>query len=94
MTVEEFAAAELVILRLSQQESFNGIEDARLSTLNVYKEEEGLIRLKSPVINREDGSNFCRPIELWRKHPVVKKLIEYTHIQLNHAGTQIVMNNL
>ncbi|XP_024883586.1 uncharacterized protein LOC112462186 [Temnothorax curvispinosus] len=79
LTAKEFAAAELAVLKLSQQESFEGIEESRLSTLNVYEDESGLIRLKSPVVNREDRHDFRHPIILDPKHPLVKKLIECRH---------------
>ncbi|XP_071653126.1 uncharacterized protein [Temnothorax longispinosus] len=82
LTAKEFAAAELAVLKLSQQESFEGIEESRLSTLNVYEDESGLIRLKSPVVNREDTQDFRHPIILDPKHPLVKKLIECRHQQL------------
>ncbi|XP_077282626.1 uncharacterized protein LOC143908737 [Temnothorax americanus] len=94
LTAKEFAAAELAVLKLSQQESFEGIEESRLSTLNVYEDESGLIRLKSPVVNREDTQDFRHPIILDPKHPLVKKLIECRHQQLQHAGTQITMSDL
>ncbi|XP_011700215.1 PREDICTED: uncharacterized protein LOC105457307, partial [Wasmannia auropunctata] len=94
LTAKEFTTAELTVLRLSQQESFNGISDARFKTLNVYEDENKLLRLKSPVINREDTYDFRCPIVLDPKHLLIKKLIDYKHKQLNHAGIQIVMGNL
>lgn len=84
LIAKEVATAELAILKLSQQESFDDINDLRLNTLD--KDENGLLRLKSPVINREDEHDFRNPIVLDPKHPLVKRLIEYKHLQLNHAG--------
>jgi len=51
LSVKEFIAAELVVLNLSQHESFNGVNEPKLNTLNVYEDENGILRLKSPVIN-------------------------------------------
>jgi len=65
-----------------------------LNTLNTYEDENGILRLKSPVTNQEDTHDFCYPIILEPKHPLTKQLIECRHIQLNHAGIQIVMSNL
>ncbi|XP_011858839.1 PREDICTED: uncharacterized protein LOC105556364 [Vollenhovia emeryi] len=94
LNTKEFIDAELVILKLTQAESFDEVNEPRLSTLDTYREENGLLRLKSSVVNREDEHNFRHPIVLDPKHPLVKKLIEYRHKQLNHAGTQTVMNDL
>ncbi|XP_011858320.1 PREDICTED: uncharacterized protein LOC105555888 [Vollenhovia emeryi] len=94
LTAKEFATAEHMVLKLSQQESFDDVDEPRLNTLDVYKDDEGLLRLKSPIVNREDEHDFRYPIVLDQKHPLTKKLIEYKHQQLNHAGIQIVMSNL
>lgn len=58
LTVEEFAAAELIVLKLSQQESFDNVKEPRLNSLDVYKDDKGLLRLKSPITNREDKHDF------------------------------------
>jgi len=84
LTTKEFIDVELVVLKLSQGESF--IEnEPRFDTLDTFKDEYGLIRIKSPVINRDDEYNFRCPIVLDPKHPLTKMLIQYRHQQLNHA---------
>ncbi|RLU22169.1 hypothetical protein DMN91_006550 [Ooceraea biroi] len=94
LTTKEFIAAEIVVLRLSQQESFDATKEQRLNSMDIYKDENGLIRLKSPMANREDEYDFRHPIVLDPKHPLTKSLIEYTHQRLNHAGIHIVMSTL
>lgn len=94
LSTEEFITAERIVLRLSQRESFSTENEPRFSTLDIWKDEHGLLRLKSPIVNREDEYDFRCPIVLDRKHSTVTKLIEYSHQQLNHAGVQIVMSNL
>lgn len=95
ISTKEFVVAELTVLRLSQQESFSDKNEPRLNTLDVYKDNDGLLRLKSPVTNRyEDEYDFRHPIILNQRHPLVIKLIEHEHQQLGHAGVQIVMNKL
>lgn len=84
LTMEEFIDAELIVLKFSQEESFKKTGKPRLSTLDTYKDEKGLTRLKSLVSNREDEHGFRYPIVLNPKHTLVKKLIEYKHQQLNH----------
>ncbi|XP_025997282.2 uncharacterized protein LOC113005669 [Solenopsis invicta] len=94
LSTKEFIDAELTVLKLTQEESFNRVNESRLNTLDTYYDERGLLRLKSAVVNQVDEYNFKYPIILDPKHPMVKKLIEYTHQQLKHAVTQVVMNNL
>ncbi|XP_011858503.1 PREDICTED: uncharacterized protein LOC105556051 [Vollenhovia emeryi] len=81
-------------MSLAQRESFEGVEDSRISCLNAFKDKSGLIRLKTLVSNREDQFGFRCPIVLESRHPLVERLIQYRHKQLNHAGIQTVMNNL
>jgi len=49
ISTKEFVVAELTVLRLSQQESFSDKNELRLNTLDVYKDNDGLLRLKPPV---------------------------------------------
>lgn len=94
LSTKEFIDAELVIFRLTQEESFSKVKEPRFDTLDVYRNDDRLLCLKSPIVNRDDEYNFRHPIILDPKHPLVKMLIEYRHQQLNHSGTQAVMNNL
>ncbi|XP_018395064.1 PREDICTED: uncharacterized protein LOC108773670 [Cyphomyrmex costatus] len=94
LSVEEFTKAELTVFRLVQEESFNKENEKWLSTLDIYTDENGLLRLRSSITNRIDEYDFRHPILLDPKHALVKKLIEYRHQQLKHAGTQTVMSNL
>ncbi|XP_018303518.1 uncharacterized protein [Mycetomoellerius zeteki] len=54
----------------------------------------GLLRTKSLISNRQDSFEFRYPIVLNCGHPIVNKLIEFTHRKLNHAQTEITMNRL
>lgn len=94
LTAGEFTSAELIILKLCQQESFKRTNVTRLNTLNIYTDKNGLLRLETPVVNRKDVYVFCRPIILDHKRPLTKKIIEYEHQRLSHAGVLIMMNNL
>lgn len=74
--------AELTVLRLSQQESFSDKYEPRLNILDVYKDKEGSLRLKSPITNRqEDKYDFRHLIILNQKHSLVVTLIEHEHQQ-------------
>ena len=70
-----------------------GVNDPRLRGLNVF-EEKGIMRIKTAVSNRQDTFCFRYPIVLDSKHLSTRRVILYIHLKLNHAGTEIVMNNL
>jgi len=78
LIIKKNTVLEFMVLKwtLSQQESFNGVNEPRLSTLKVYEDENGLLRLKSSVINREDTHDFYCSIIVDPKHSLTKKLIE------------------
>ncbi|XP_071652824.1 uncharacterized protein [Temnothorax longispinosus] len=94
LSVKEISQAELTLMRLSQEESFEGVEDPRISCLKAFKDKSGVIRLKTLISNREDQFGFRYPIVLEPRHPLVRKLIQHKHEELHHAGMQIVMSSL
>lgn len=77
--------AESMLLQLVQKESFSGGNDTKLTTLYVYKDEQGLLRIKSLISNRQDTLDFRHPIVLDPSHSIVTKLIEHTHRRLKYA---------
>lgn len=92
-TAKEVISAELLLSRLAQKESFKGAKDPRLQGLNVF-EDNGLLRTRTIISNRQDEFNFRYPIILDPKHLLTEKIIHYTHVKLKHAGISITMNNL
>ena len=93
LSAKEISTAELLLCKLAQKESFMGVNDPRLRGLNVF-EEKGIMRIKTAISNRQDTFCFRYPIVLDSKHLSTRRVILYTHLKLNHAGTEIVMNNL
>jgi len=73
LSAKAFIVVELVVLK---HEFFNEVNEPKLNTLNVYEDENGILRLKSPIINREDTRDFRCPIILDPKHPLTRQLIE------------------
>ncbi|XP_018402107.1 PREDICTED: uncharacterized protein LOC108779234 [Cyphomyrmex costatus] len=93
LSAKEIVAAELLLCKLVQKESFSGRNDPRLRGLNAF-EDDGLLRTKTIISNRQDTFHFRCPILLDPAHPLTKKIIYHLHLKLNHAGINIVMNNL
>jgi hypothetical protein len=90
--VEEVQSAEIHIFKLVQSETFpqageviNGIRVVKL---------EGVIRVNTKLINRQDHRSFRLPILLPSNHPVTEQLIRYYHQVWCHSGVQFLMCKL
>lgn len=96
LTVLEIEQAERRLLKIVQHEDFEDEEDAcmRLRTLDTFKDEDGLVRVKTKITWRKDEENFRSPVVLPSDHELVKRLIRERHLLASHAGTQFVLNNL
>lgn len=94
LSCEEIRLAEKVVIRLTQNESFISENDRRLATLKVIKDEEGILRLKTKLVNRRDKEYFCAPMILPSSHPVVYRLVMGEHRKNSHVGVQTLINIL
>ncbi|GFQ68590.1 hypothetical protein TNCT_362751 [Trichonephila clavata] len=63
-----------------RNESFLSEEEKRLKSLQTFKDDHGIIRLKTKIIYRKDSEDFLRPIVLPAKHEVVRRLIYNAHV--------------
>lgn len=96
--------AEDLIIRSSQQMSFsdeiralqNGYAVASRSRLRlismVYT--DGILRVKSRINNIKHSDIEKSPLILDGNRHEVQLLIEYTHRQLSHAGTELIINEI
>lgn len=89
----EICEAEKFVLGRMQTESFpmdaNVIEGIRIE-----RAEDGLIRVKTKIVNMPESCIFTRPILLPRNSLAVAQLIRTEHYKNNHAGLQIMMSKL
>lgn len=92
ITGEEFSRAESVLFRCIQTESLIG--DKCLKTLHVYKDDQGILRMKSRVIDTNDSEEYTYPVVLPCKHPLVERMIEHQHVVNRHAGTLTLLTLL
>lgn len=65
----------------------------KLSSFRTLRNDEGLIILKTGIVNRDDSNLFLCSIVLDR-HDIVNFLIRDTHERCGHMETQVVMNTL
>ncbi|XP_015112561.1 uncharacterized protein LOC107038158 [Diachasma alloeum] len=94
LTAQELQAAEYAVFKMVQSECFDGEKDSRLSDLVVYREEMGLLRLKTPVAYRDDSMGFRCPVILDSGHLLVNRLIEDCHLELKHGSIDTTLNKL
>ncbi|GFU22989.1 pro-Pol polyprotein, partial [Nephila pilipes] len=69
LTNEELLNAQKIIFRVVQKECYSNEETRKnLRSLQVFEDEEGILRLKSRLINEEESKYFISPIILPSKH--------------------------
>ncbi|GFX65966.1 integrase catalytic domain-containing protein [Trichonephila clavipes] len=72
---EELLNAQKIIFRLIQKECYSNEETRKsLKGLLIFEDEEGILRLKSRLINEEESKDFISPIILPSKHLAIKHL--------------------
>ncbi|GFU06859.1 integrase catalytic domain-containing protein [Trichonephila clavipes] len=65
-----------------------------LKGLLIFEDEEGILRLKSRLINEEESKDFISPIILPSKHLAVRRFIAQEHLVNKHAGTLTLLTIL
>ncbi|XP_072401058.1 uncharacterized protein [Diabrotica undecimpunctata] len=93
LVAEEIDKAEIFVLKLVQNEAF-GSDTKRISSLNTFVDEFGLIRLKTRVTDRLDTEDFRLPTLLPGEHFLVPKLILSLRKSSCHVGTQGLLSLL
>lgn len=92
LTVMEIENAEMNLWKLVQRESFSKkdtiIEGNRVSRT------DGLIRVKTKLLYRNDSYSFRLPVLLPHSHPLVDQLIKEVHKENGHCSIQILMGIL
>nr|XP_022908348.1 uncharacterized protein LOC111419719 [Onthophagus taurus] len=93
LTEEEIGKAETFVVKRVQRDSLDE-NDKRWRNLQSFRDENGVIRVKSRVLRRNDAEHFRLPILLPANHPVVINLIFDAHVRTCHVGTQGLMSIL
>ena len=91
---EEILFAEKCVIRYVQKESFAGPQDERIFHLCPYTDNEGIIRLRTKVVERTDLGDFGIPAILPSSHPVVEMLVLRAHEKACHVGVQGLLSLL
>ncbi|XP_054723442.1 uncharacterized protein LOC129233439 [Uloborus diversus] len=92
LSYEEIRRGEETLIRIIQSEWPTDIREKYSQTIQFYEENE-ILKVQSRLILGQDPEDFVRPIVL-PDHPIVRRLIEYTHKSLHHAGVQTTLSHL
>ncbi|GFT93957.1 integrase catalytic domain-containing protein [Nephila pilipes] len=92
LSYEEIQRAEEALIRLIQSEWPSDIREKYTQTIQFY-EENKILKVRSRLILGEDLEDFVRPTVL-PDHPIVRRLIDYIHQKLHHAGVQTTLSHL
>ncbi|GFR29754.1 integrase catalytic domain-containing protein [Trichonephila clavata] len=87
LSVDEVRDSSGALLLLIQAESFPEIGDS-ISGLLTVRDQSGLRRVKTKIIEREDSYAFRYPVLLPSTHYIVNCLIRDYHLRYYHAGIQ------
>ena len=91
---KEVLLAEKCFVRYVQRESFAGLQDERIACLDPFLDEEGIIRLRTRIVERADVGDFAVPTVLLSRHPIVERLVLSTHVKSCHVGVQRLLSLL
>jgi hypothetical protein len=71
--------AEKCVIRYVQKASFAGNQDERIFHSCPYMDSEGIIHIKTEIIERRDFGDFGIPASLPSSNPVVEMLVLRAH---------------
>jgi len=92
LSLEEKRVAEMDLIRMVQSNHYSVVPD--MKALQVEKEADDLIHVKTRLNGRDDTRLFRSPILLPKDDLVVHQLISYVHQSNCHAGTQFVLGKI
>ncbi|XP_074028330.1 uncharacterized protein [Leptinotarsa decemlineata] len=93
LTFDEIEHAEICLFRAIQNESFSENMDV-LQNINLFRSEDGLLRVKTKLILSDDSFDFKYPIILPYKHELVERMIRQQHRIHCHIGVQTLLGLL
>ncbi|OXA55097.1 hypothetical protein Fcan01_10291 [Folsomia candida] len=94
LSQKEVDRAERKWFLRTQQDAFSKEKSAVIAGLKTEKDEDGVIRVKTKLLFRQDTEYFRRPVLLPNSHPLVEQLIAEVHRSNGHGGAQFLMGRL
>ncbi|GFU26361.1 integrase_H2C2 domain-containing protein [Nephila pilipes] len=91
LVYEEFKKAENLVFKSMQLRSFQ--DEKFLAKMQAFKDEEGLLRIRTKLVDSDEKEDFKFPV-LLPANDVVVKLIREEHKKAMHAGSYIQLARL
>ncbi|XP_055928698.1 uncharacterized protein LOC129959830 [Argiope bruennichi] len=91
LVYEEFRQAEIFYFKSMQSNAFQ--DERLLAKMQAFKDEDGLLRIRTKLADSCEKEDFKFPI-LLPANDVVVKLIREEHIKAMHAGSSILLARL
>ncbi|GFT60450.1 integrase_H2C2 domain-containing protein [Trichonephila clavipes] len=88
---EEFKRAEVLVFKSLQSNAFQ--DERLLAKMQVFRDEDGLLRIRTKLADSYEKENFKFPF-LLPANDVVVKLIRVEHVKAMHAGSSILRARL
>ncbi|XP_061708236.1 uncharacterized protein LOC133518592 [Cydia pomonella] len=91
LTCEEFQCAEKRLLKIVQAEMIAEVDPKKMKDLKIFKDEEGLMRIRTKLVLSDEPADFVCPIYIPGKHFIIQRLVASKHRLMYHAGPAILM---
>jgi hypothetical protein len=91
LSISEMRGAEKYVLKDIQSTFSNKLKEVSIKNV---KMEDGLYRVHTKLLYRNDTEGFKYPVLLPKSHPLVEQLIRDAHRIHGHAGIQFLMGHL
>lgn len=92
ISCEEIERAEETLIKIIQSEWPSDIREKYSDTIQ-FSVENGILKVQTRLILSQDPEDFTRPIIL-PDHPLLERLVLYTHRSLMHAGVLTTLAHL
>ncbi|GBM30601.1 hypothetical protein AVEN_27630-1 [Araneus ventricosus] len=92
LSYKEIQRAEETLIRIIQSEWPSDKREKYTQTIQFYGENK-ILKVRSTLILGQDAEDFVRPTVL-SDHPIFRRLIDYAHKTLHHAGVQTTLSRL
>jgi len=93
LTAQEERDAESKLWKLVQEEVyFDG--HSSLKELRAKRDQQGLWRVQTKILERNDTEAFRLPVLLPYNHPLTRMIVATEHKKRNHCGVQVLQNIL
>ncbi|XP_045541691.1 uncharacterized protein LOC106718201 isoform X2 [Papilio machaon] len=93
LTFDEYEAAEKKLLQIIQAESKDDIQK-HIKKLTTFNDNDNILRIKTKLILTDFPEEVKTPAVLPAENVITRRLVEQRHLQLLHAGTNIMITDL